>query len=134
MPADLRALHEDIHAAVAELDRITAAESPDRAALAAARHRLSCASGKRRRLVDQLTTRLLQTASPADAQRLRALRERNAAQLHASTSHIGKWGLSHALDDWQGYRAASAQMRQSLRQLMTDDRQILYPLLTRPTS
>ena len=134
MPADLRALHEELTAALDELDGLTEAEAPDRAALATARHRLSRASGRRRRLVETLTNRLLETASPAEALRLRALRERNAAQLHASTSHIGKWGLSHLMDDWQGYRAASSFMRQSLRDLISDDRETLYPLLEKQGS
>jgi hypothetical protein len=134
MPADLRALHEELDAALIELDRLTSVETPDQAALAAARHHLSRTSRRRRRLVDNLTSRLLVTASPTEAQHLRALRERNAAQLQASTSHIGKWSLHNLMEDWQGYQAASSFMRQSLRDLMADDRQTLYPLLEKSNS
>jgi hypothetical protein len=134
MPADLKALHEELAATLAELDRLTAQDTPDQTALASARLRLSRASGNRRRLVETLTNKLLETASPAEAEQLRGYRERNAAQLHASTSHIGKWGLRHVMDDWQGYRAASVKMRQSLRDLMADDRTTLYPLLVRTAS
>ncbi len=134
MSADLKALHAQLDAALAELDRLTSADSPDQAALATARHRLSRISRGRRRLVDILTNRLMATASPGEAQRLRALRERNAAQFQASTSHIGKWGLRQLMEDWQGYRAASNAMRQSLRDLIADDRETLYPLLERPGS
>ncbi|HEX8302225.1 hypothetical protein [Sphingomonas sp.] len=131
MPADLRALHDEMSTALAELDRLTASDSPDHIAIPAARLRLSRASGRRRRLVDAMTTRLLGSVSPADSDRLRALREINAAQLHASTSHIGKWGMRHALEDWAGYCEASKRMRQSLRDLMAEDRRTLYPLLDR---
>jgi hypothetical protein len=131
MPADLIKLHDELASALDALERLTAADSPDQAALAAARLRLSRASGSRRRLIDAMTTRLLETASPAEAARLRAYRDINAAQLHSSTSHIGNWGIRHVMEDWAGYRQASAQMRQSLRDLMAEDRKTLYPLLSR---
>lgn len=132
MPADLRALHEEMSAALAELELLTAVDSPDKGALAAARVRLSRASGARRKLVDSITTRLIESGAPADATRLRTFREINAAQLHASTTHIGKWGIRHAMEDWAGYRAASSHMRQTLRDLIAEDRRTLYPLLDSP--
>jgi hypothetical protein len=72
---------------------------------------------------------LVETASADDARKLRGLREINAAQLEASTSHIGAWGLPQVTADWPGYVRASAPMRQSLRDLIAADRETLYPLL-----
>jgi hypothetical protein len=92
--------------------------------------KLSRVNGKRRRIVDAATLDLLGTAGPEDARKLRSLRERNAIQLEASTQHIGTWGLRHIVADWPGYRRASGEMRQSIRDLVAADREILFPLLS----
>jgi hypothetical protein len=129
MLADLIATNEELIATLDALGELTARPEPDESALAAARLRLSRASGKRRRMVDAACNLLLETASAEDARRVRGLREINAAQLEASTTHIGTWGLRHVMADWPGYCRASASMRQSLRDLVAADRGTLYPLL-----
>lgn len=126
---ELKQIHDELAAALDELDALTSEPELDEARLASARVKLSRVSGRRRRLVDAATLQLLDTASPADARRLRALRELNATQLEASTKHIGSWGLRHIQADWPGYCRASIGMRQSLRDLAAADRDTLYPLL-----
>ena len=132
MLAELKQIHEELLAAIADLDAITEGEGFDESRLANARVKLSRVSGKRRRLVDAATLQLLDDATPADARRLRALREMNAAQLHASTKHIGTWGMRQITADWPGYCRASVTTRQSLRDLVAADRDALYLLLGRP--
>jgi len=130
MLAELEQTHAEMQAALTDLDAITGEEVLDEPRLAAARVKLSRVSGKRRRIVDAATLNLLETAGPEDARKLRGLRERNAAQLEASTQHIGTWGLRHIVADWPGYRRASGPMRQSLHDLIAADREILFPLLS----
>jgi hypothetical protein len=127
----LRQIHEELNAALLQLENVANKAAPDESALAQARLQLSRTSGRRRRLIDAICNRLLSAAPPGDADRIRALRDRNATQLHASTGHIGKWGLREIIADWPGYQQASAAMRQSIRDLIRDDRQTLYPLLQR---
>jgi hypothetical protein len=129
MLADLKATNEELLAALDALEKLTTEAEPDLAGLAAARLKMSKASGQRRRIVDTACNLLLETAPPDDARKLRGLREINAAQLETSTAHIGAWGLPQVTADWPGYCRASAPMRQSLRDLVAADRDTLYPML-----
>lgn len=129
MFAELKATNEELLAALDALDLLTAEPEPDLAGLAAARLKLGKASGQRRRIVDAACNLLVETVSPDEGRKLRGLREINAAQLEASTTHIGTWGLPQLTADWPGYCRASAPMRQSLRELVEADRETLYPLL-----
>ena len=131
MRTEFNEVHAQMRAALEALDFLTQQPQPDEAALATARLNLSRASGRRRKLFDAAVSALAGSVSPTDAPRLRELRELNAAQLQASTAHIGKWGLRAATADWPGYRAVSMQMRQSLRDLIAADRAILLPMLER---
>lgn len=126
---ELRDIHEELLAALAALDMLTGRESPDEAAVAAARVRLGRASSRRRRLFDAACNRLMENASPADAQKIREVRELNAAQLQASTAHIGTWSLREIVADWPGYCRTARGMRQSMRDLIAADRETLFPLL-----
>lgn len=129
MLAELKATNEGLLAALDALEVLTAEPEPDLALLASTRLKLSKASGQRRRIIDAACNLLAETASADDARKLRGLREINAAQLEASTTHIGAWGLPQVAADWPGYVRASAAMRQSLRDLVAADRETLYPLL-----
>jgi hypothetical protein len=129
MLAELNATNDELLAALDALDMLTLEPEPDLALLASARLKMSKSSGQRRRIVDAACNLLVETASAEDARKLRGLREINAAQLEASTSHIGAWGLPQLTADWPGYVRASAPMRQSLRDLIEADRETLYPLL-----
>lgn len=129
MVDDLRSAHGEVARALDVLERLTRAHVPDESAVALARVNLSRASGKRRRLIDAITSQLLEGASEADAARLRELRAQNADQLKASTAHIGAWGLQNVLADWPGYCRASVTMRKSIRDLIAADRETLIPML-----
>lgn len=129
MLAELKAIHEELEAAMDALDRLTQAPAPDQSAVASARARLSKASGKRRALFDMAYNYLAKTATPADTQTLRGLRELNAAQLTASTGHIGAWGLRQLVENWPEYVRTAAPMRQSMRDLIAADRKTLFPML-----
>ncbi|MCW3848730.1 hypothetical protein OF829_15950 [Sphingomonas sp. LB-2] len=131
MRAEFNAIHEELLAAIGELDQLTQESEPNQSAVASARARLSKASGKRRAMFDMACNYLNKTAAPADAETLRGLRDLNAAQLKASTAHIGAWGLRQLVADWPGYVRTAAPMRQSMRDLIAADRKTLLPMLDR---
>ena len=126
---DFGRLHADLADVLDTLDRLTAAETPDDTAVASARARLGRLSGQRRRLFDAACNRVAESADAHAQQRIRTLRELNAQQLEASTKHIGTWGLRELVADWPGYVRTAAGMRQSMRDLIAADRDLLFPLL-----
>ncbi|MEI9849994.1 MAG: hypothetical protein WDN24_02940 [Sphingomonas sp.] len=128
-PAELRAAHDELLRLLTELDVMTQLDRPEESALANARWRLSRARARRRALVETATARLLEAAAPAEAERLRAYRDRNAEHFRRTSSHVGAWGLREAVADWPGYVRASAPMRREMRELIAEDRRVLYPLL-----
>lgn len=128
---ELKTAHEEMLAALEELETLTAAAACDESAVATARIRLSRASRQRRILSNQAIDRLLGEASAADAARLKGLRERNSGQLEASAKHIGSWGLRTIREKWLQYCQASQGVRRELRELIATDRELLYPLLAR---
>jgi len=50
--------------------------------------------------------------------------------LSATSRHVGSWTIEAITADWDGYRAASAEMRTAMRRRIADEKAILYPLLT----
>lgn len=128
---ELKTAHEEMLAALAELEALTAKAACDEPAVATARIRLSRASRQRRILATQAIDRLFSDASAADAARLKGLRERNSEQLEASAKHIGTWGLRTIRENWPQYCRASQDVRRGLRELIATDREVLYPLLSR---
>lgn len=127
--ADLQQAHEQLLACIDELAELTRADRPDTATLAKVRWRLTRASGKRRRLVEQAYARLLETGGPEAIQRVRELRDDNAEMLVASSRHIGSWTIEQVAANWDGYRAASAVMRRAMRARIAAEQTALYPLL-----
>jgi hypothetical protein len=131
MLTELHQAHEQVLAVLGELETLADAPQPDDGALASIRWKLSRASGQRRQLVEQACTRLLEKASDAEAPALRALKQGIGDMQSASSRHVGAWPLARVLEDWEGYRAASAQMRAAMRQRIAEEKRVLYPLLQR---
>lgn len=127
MLGELREAHEALLGGIQELEEATRAAVPDRSVLAAIRWRLSRASGRRRRLVDQACAEL-RSGAPAQIDRLR---ENSADLLSASSRHVGTWTIEQVLADWDGYRTASTAMRAAMRKRILEEKAVLYPLLER---
>jgi hypothetical protein len=125
--ADLRTLHQELFAALAELEALTTRPEFDEAVLSGMRYRLTRISGARRRMVAALCDGFL--AEGKEIPGLRALRDSNLASRSASTSHIGTWSLRDVTRDWQGYCRASAGMRATMRQQVEQEKAVLYPHL-----
>lgn len=128
MLEELREAHAALLAGIQELEDATRADAPDASALAGIRWRLSRASGRRRRLIEQASAHLLDQV-PGAAPEIGRLREGNAEMLSASSRHVGDWTIERITADWRGYRAASADMRKAMRARIALEKKILYPLL-----
>jgi hypothetical protein len=128
MLAELRDAHDRLLAGIQDLEDAAGAEAPDSSLLAAIRWRLSQASGRRRRLVDEASAEVLRR-KPGAAPEIERLRENSAEMLFASSRHVGGWPIERIRREWQGYRAASAEMRRAMRARIEMEKAILYPLL-----
>jgi len=127
--ADLRVWHDELQAALAEMEALTARPGFDSAELSRVRYRLSRVSGERRKLVALLCDTLSEHATGFQAEQIAALRESNAQARAASTAHIGAWTLQQVTADWEGYCRASAQMRAIMRAQIAAEKAALYPRL-----
>ena len=127
--ADLRILHDELLAALSEMESVTAQPNFNESELSRLRYRLSRVSGERRRLVEALCATLLPQATGSQADRLRAVRDGSLEARAASNAHIGSWSIREVAADWEGYCAASAKMRVIMRAQIAAERAALYPQL-----
>ncbi len=128
----LKALHAELLALIDELAGITALPEPERSQLTAVRWRLSRASRARTKLIENsILPHLLALASPAEVQRLGALREQIASASGASSRHVSGWTIDRVLTQWSDYCAASATIRAAMASRIATEKTLLYPLLRR---
>jgi hypothetical protein len=127
--AQLTKTHADVLTAIDRLETLLQPEEPDRATLATARWRLTQASGRRRRLLDQEIYPLVEQGADGGEQGVRDLRAADGGAIAMSSQHIATWSIDHIADDWPGYRAAATTMLASMRQRIALETTILYPLL-----
>jgi hypothetical protein len=131
MLTELHQAHEQLLAALSDLEALTSVPQPDSTALSGVRWKLSRASSQRRRLVEQACAALIECASPAETEGVRALRQGIGELQSASSRHVGTWTLARVIEDWDGYRAASEEMRGRMRERIATEKRVLYPLLQR---
>lgn len=97
------------------------------------RWKLSQASLRRRMLVPRIYPVALAAATPAEAERARALQAQDPAMLAASHAHIGHWTPERIAVDWAGYSNASREHRRGITERIGAEQEILVPLLRRLT-
>lgn len=132
MLLELRRAHDVLLSCLDELERIALDDTPDRAKLANIRWKLSKASAERRKRVDAACDYLLMhSANAIDRDRVAMLRADIAESVAASSSHVRRWSMDQVLADWDGYRAASAALRKTMRARILQEQRALYPLLDR---
>ena len=125
----LQDAHAELLGEMARLEAATSAAVPD-PDLAAIRLRLSRASGRRMRLIEQqIIPSLLSRATGGEADSLTRLRADMVAARSHSSRHVAHWSLDAAKADWPGYCEASAEMRVRMRAQIERERAILDPLL-----
>lgn len=127
--SELHDLHAQLLRMLDELEELTGRASPDEAALASVRYRLTRTSSARRRLIDALCVEYKRTVPADEAGPLNALHDINTAAMTASSEHISTWSLREIVKNWQGYCQASLAMRRSMRAQIEVEKAALYPLL-----
>jgi len=128
---ELKALHDELRAAIAELQAQTAKSVPDQAGLPLARLKVVRASGRRKAMIDCTITPSLHNVSGEDAGRMRDLRHASCDLAVETSQHIARWTMNSILADWEGYRGATANMARIMLRRIDDESAILYPLLER---
>lgn len=131
MLSELRHVHIELLEAIAELEALVNAEVRDEAALGIVRYKLTRISGRRRTLVDAVCDRVGPGLEGVEADQFKLFTAARLGQRALSSKHIAAWGLRDIVRDWSGYRAASTLMRAAMREQITVERLILYPLLER---
>ena len=129
---ELKRAHDVLLSCLDELERLARDDTPDRARLANIRWKLSKASAERRKRVDAACDYLtMHSATSIDRDRVAALRADIAESVAASSSHVRRWSMDQVLADWDGYRTASAALRNAMRARILQEQRALYPLLER---
>lgn len=126
---DLKAIHAELRAAIADLERVVALPAPEEELLSAARLRLSRLSSRRRTMIESSICPLLGDLAPEDAERVADLRLETGTLLVQSSRHIGQWTMRAICADWAGYQRASAEMRRAMLRRIQREAAVLYPLL-----
>lgn len=129
MLTDLKALHEELRLAIAELQAEIAKSEPDETNLPLARLKVVKVSGRRKALIDGTIAPGLQEIGADDAARMRDLRRTGSEVAVETSQHIAEWRMTSVLADWQGYRAASTKFSQMMLRRIADECAVLYPLL-----
>jgi hypothetical protein len=133
--AQLKLFHDRLLAHLDELAAMASADEPDRPTLSQIRWNLSRASRLRKKLIEtEILPLLLQEASPADAARLRELQQAITSASASSSRHVSAWTIEQVLNDWAGYRQASAVIRSAMRERIEAERRVLYPALLADTT
>jgi hypothetical protein len=127
--SQLKALHLDLRAAIAELALEVAKSQPDNDRLPATRLKLTRLSGRRKSLIECSIAPHLHDVSPEDARRIADLRHDASAIAVATSSHIAQWTTRQIVADWPGYQRASAAMRAAMLKRIDQEAAIFYPLL-----
>ena len=129
MLTQLKALHNELRKALAELSVETAKAEPDETNLPVVRLKLTRASRRRKAMIECTISPLLHDIAPEDARRMEDLRRAGADMAVSSSSHITRWTMRAIIADWKGYRTASATMRAQMLRRIAEEAAILYPLL-----
>lgn len=129
MLSQLKALHDELRAAIAELEAQTAKSVPDQAGLPVARLKVVRASGRRKALIDGMINPCLHDVSAEEAGRMQDLRRASCDLAIETSQHIARWTMRSIVDDWDGYRGAAADIAHIMLRRISDESAILYPLL-----
>lgn len=129
MLSELKAVHAELRAGIAELAALVHRPAPDEAALSAARLKLTKLSRRRRSLIDCTICPALHDAPQPGAAALADLLFEGARLAAKSSEHISRWTMTAIRADWPGYQRASAEMRASMLKRIDREAAVLYPLL-----
>lgn len=129
MLTQLKDVHEEMRAIIAELANVLSATERDFQALARTRMKLTRTSGKWRTLVQCEILPQLNDVSPDLARQIADLRRESAEFGVKKSQHLARWSARAAEEDIAGYMRASAEMRRLLIGRIDREAALFYPLL-----
>jgi hypothetical protein len=130
MLAGLKIVHDDLQAAISTLEHLVTQSVPDKGALAEARWKLSRASGRRLKFLEErIYPFLLAEVDASKEAKIQELRAENVPLHAASITHVSKWPIGAVVHHWPDYQLASKRMQATMRARIAREIEILYPLL-----
>lgn len=129
MLGQLKDVHAEMRAAIAELADVLSTRELDFQALAKTRMRLTRASGKWRTLVQCEILPRLNDVSPELNRQIADMRRESAEFGVKKSQHIARWSARAAEADPAGYMRASSEMRRLLLGRLDREAALFYPLL-----
>jgi len=130
MLAELRQRHEAIKDLLNSLEALCQADHPDMEKVSAARLALTRASRARSGYLNAVVyPHLARTCPPDKRAALEKLKTEGLLMLVRSGDHLRRWTARQVAVDWDGYCRASAQARQTMRERVAREAELIYPLL-----
>ena len=130
MLAELQQHHEKIGDLLTALEALCQDRHADIVSVSAVRLELTRASRARSAYLNAVVYPKLMRASPPDKRiALEKLKSDGLLMLVRSADHIRHWTTREIAADWPGYCIASAAARQTMRDRIALEAQLLYPLL-----
>lgn len=126
----LKEAHADLLRAIEALDRLTREPLPDKDVLVNVRWQVSQASLSRRLLWGRIHARLSGGVDAETETSLRQLQETDIRLIRASAKHVGQWTVGAIIDGWSEYCRASGRMRREMIAAVTEEKRLLYPILS----
>lgn len=126
---DLQTLHAEMTRLLDAIEFQTSKAAPNMAELTSIRFQLTRASRHRAGLVMELIEGSIGHAAPAVKQQLESLRDDLQQARVTSAGHIGRWTMQAIESDWDGYKAASQQIRAKMRSQINRERTILQTII-----
>jgi hypothetical protein len=125
----LKEAHAELLQAIDELAELTRGLPPGKDLLVDVRWNVSKASLARRLLWGRIHAHLAGRVDESKEADLRNLQEMEVQLFRYSATHVARWTTELILDDWDGYRQASALMRSKMIDGVAAERRVLYPML-----
>ena len=130
MLAELRQHHEKIGNLLTELEVLCEDHHADIVKVSAVRIELTRASRARSAYLHSVVyPKLMRTCPPDKRIALEKLKSDGVLMLVRSGDHIRRWTTREITANWPGYCRASAAARQTMRDRIALEAQIIYPLL-----
>ena len=130
MLAELRQHHEKIGDLLTALEVLCQDRHADIVKVSAVRIELTRASRARSAYLNAIVYPKVMRSCPADKRiALEKLKSDGLLMLVRSADHIRHWTTREITADWPGYCIASAAARQTMRDRIALEAQLLYPLL-----
>ena len=128
MLRSLREAHENVAAAVVDMDEVTSSRS-EQLDYTRARFHISRASMARRQLFRAVCAKLDGQLEGEEADALAIVQATDAELMARSSAHISRWVPNAIEADWPGYCAASRQVRGHMKRELECEKRLLFPIL-----